>query len=110
MKEVILIEWLLKALRDSGLFRRNGFLLHVKIRAILLYMADMSHREITYVLRVVPSYHEAIRLWVKRLEQLITNIEARPRSMVAVDKTKVDGEWYYVWAAVDVDTRELLVI
>jgi len=32
--------------------------------------------------------------------------------MVAVDETKVkaDGEWCYVWAAIDVETRELLAI
>jgi transposase-like protein len=31
--------------------------------------------------------------------------------MVAVDETKIkaDGEWCYVWAAIDVDTRELLM-
>jgi transposase-like protein len=30
--------------------------------------------------------------------------------MVAVDETKIkgDGEWCYVWAVIDVDTRELL--
>ncbi|MBS7635259.1 DDE-type integrase/transposase/recombinase, partial [Candidatus Bathyarchaeota archaeon] len=32
--------------------------------------------------------------------------------MVAVDETKIkaNGEWRYVWAAIDVDTRELLAI
>jgi transposase-like protein len=32
--------------------------------------------------------------------------------MVAVDETKIkaDGEWCYVWAAIDVDTRELLAV
>jgi len=41
----------------------------VKVRAVLLYMAGLSYRDITYVLRVVPCSHEAVRLWVKKLEQ-----------------------------------------
>ena len=60
-----------------------------------------------YVLRVVPCSHEAVRLWVNKLEQVTVNVEARPRRIVAVDETKIkaDGEWCYVWDAIDVDTR-----
>ncbi|MBS7652907.1 hypothetical protein KEJ13_07250 [Candidatus Bathyarchaeota archaeon] len=76
--EVIFIRWLLKALRDSGLFRRNRFSLQLKVRAVLLYMAGLSYRDITYVLRVVPCSHEAVRLWVKKLELVTVNVEARP--------------------------------
>ncbi|MEM3549790.1 MAG: hypothetical protein QXN87_05185 [Candidatus Bathyarchaeia archaeon] len=36
--------------------------LKLKFRAVLLYMAGLSYREITYVLRVVPCSHEAVRL------------------------------------------------
>jgi len=56
------IKWLLKALKDSGLFRRNRFSLQVKVRAVLLYMAGLSYGDITYVLRVVPCSHESVRL------------------------------------------------
>ena len=82
----------------------------MKVRAVLLYMAGLSYRDIAYVLRVVPCSHEAVRLWVKKLELLTVKVEAKPRRMVAADETKVkvNGEWCYVWAAVDVDTRELL--
>jgi len=68
--EVMSIRWLLKALQNSGLFRRNRFSLQVKVRAVLLYMAGLSYRDITCVLRVVPCGHEAVRLWVKKLEQV----------------------------------------
>jgi len=110
--EVMSIRWLLKALMDSGLFRRNRFSLQSKVRAVLLYMAGLSYRDVTYVLRVVPCSHEAVRLWVKKLEQVNVNVDAKPRRKVAVDETKVkaDGEWCYVWAAIDVDTRELLAV
>jgi hypothetical protein len=36
----------------------------------------------TYVLRL---FHEAMRLWVRKLEQITINVEAKPRLMVAVD-------------------------
>jgi transposase-like protein len=51
-----------------------------------------------------------MRLRVRKLEQIAINVEAKPRRMVAVDETKIkaDKEWCYVWAAIDVDTRELL--
>ncbi|MEM2960341.1 MAG: hypothetical protein QXU67_01910 [Candidatus Bathyarchaeia archaeon] len=36
------------------------------------------------------------------------NVEAKPRRMVDVGeiKVKADGEWCYMWAAIDVDTHE----
>ena len=45
-------------------------------------------------------------------EQVTVNVEAKHRQMVAVDETRIkaDGEWCYVWAAIDVDTRELLAV
>jgi len=60
--EVISVRWLLKALHNSGLFRRNRFSLQVKVRAVLFYMAGLSYRDITYVLGVVPCSHEAVGL------------------------------------------------
>ena len=85
--EVFHIKWLLKALRDSGLFRRSRFSLQLKIRAILLYMASLSYRDIAYVLRAVPCSHEAVRLWVKKLEHVAVNVEAKARRMAVVDET-----------------------
>ncbi|KPV63142.1 MAG: hypothetical protein AOA65_1454 [Candidatus Bathyarchaeota archaeon BA1] len=59
----------------------------------------------------MPCSHEAVRLWVKKLGQVTVNVEAKHRRMVAVDETKVKAdEWCYVWAAMDVDTREPLAV
>ena len=52
-------------------------------------MAGLSYRDITHVLRVVPCSHEAVRLWVKKLEQVIVIVEAKHRRMVAVDETRL---------------------
>lgn len=73
--EVNPINWLPKALQSSGLFRRNRFSLKVKVRGVLLYIAGLSYRDLTYVLRVVPCSHEAVRLWVKKLEHVAANVK-----------------------------------
>ena len=96
---MISIRWLLKALQNSGLFRRNRFSLQVKVRAVLLYMAGLSYRDITYVLRVVPCSHEAVRLWVKRLEQVAVNVKVRGVWWLLARLS--GGEWCYVWAAIE---------
>jgi len=57
---VIFITWLLKALRDGGLFRVNRFWLPCRVKAILFYMAGLGYRDIGYVLRVVSCSHEAL--------------------------------------------------
>jgi len=77
------IRWLLKAL-GSGLFKINRFSLWLKVRAILLYMADLSYRDIAYMLRFVPCSHEAVRLWVKKLKQVTVNVEAKARAFLIV--------------------------
>jgi len=61
----------------------------MKIQAILLYMAGSSYRNITYVLKIIPCSNETVRLWVKKLEHITINIEAKPRKIVAIDETKI---------------------
>ena len=94
-----LLRWLLKALQNSGLFRRNRFSLQVKVRAVRLYMAGLSYRDITYVLRVVPCSHETVRLWVKRLEQVAVNVKVKGGWWLLTRLS--GGEWRYVWAAIE---------
>ncbi len=53
--------------------------------------------------------HEAVREWYARARGLV-QVEARKRRAIAVDETKVkvQGQWLYVWAAIDVDIWEVL--
>jgi putative transposase len=105
-------KWLLKALESSGLFTRNRFSLETKLKAVLLYLAILSYRDITYVLGFVPASHEAMRLWVKKIEHFNLNLAPKERRLVAVDETKIkaNGVCCFIWAAIDVDSRELLAI
>ena len=106
------MDWLLKALRDKGLFKRNRFPVRLKLRACLLYMAGLSYRDITYRLKVVPVSHMAVWKWVQRLEGFTLEVKPRMRRTIALDETKLKdaGQQFYVWAAIDVRTRELLAI
>ena len=52
---------------------------------------------------------EALRQWHHKFAQLFTN-SRKYRCCIAIDETKIKigDEWYYVWAAIDVDTWEIL--
>jgi len=54
--------------------------------------------------------HESVRIWFRRLREAFLRPERKRRSLVAVDETKLKlcGEHLYVWAAIDVKTKEIL--
>jgi hypothetical protein len=60
-------------------------------------------------LRPFPCSHEAERLWGKRLEHIIINVEDKYRRIVATDETKIktDGGVVLHLDAIDIDTHEL---
>ncbi|MGQ9642080.1 MAG: DDE-type integrase/transposase/recombinase [Thermoproteota archaeon] len=105
-------EWLLEAVVKAGLFRRNKVSVGHKVSACIMYMAGLSYRAMTVVSGLVPASHVAVYYWVQKLKGLISSCEPRVRRAVAVDETKlkVDGEHLYVWAAIDVDSREVLAV
>jgi len=51
--------------------------------------------------------HEAMRLWIRKLEQITINVEASLGLWWLLTKIKADGGLRL--AAIDVDTRELLM-
>jgi len=61
---------------------------------------------------LVKASREAVRLWVHKLESLTYHGPPKPRRLVAVDETetKLNGEWLYLWAAINVDKKEILAI
>ena len=94
-----------------GVFRWNRRPLRVKVLSTLLYYSGLSYRAVARVLRGLASFsHEAVRLWFHRLREAFPEPNRKRRRVVAVDETKLKlkGEQLYVWAAVDVKTREVL--
>jgi len=56
--------------------------------------------------------YEADRQWYHRVKELLCAPQKRYRPTVAIDKTKIKvrGTWYFFWAAVDTENRELLCV
>lgn len=95
----------------SGVFRWNRKPLKVKTLSTLLYYSGLSYRVVARVLRGLARFsHESVRLWFRRLRKAFPRPERKCRSLVAVDETKLKlcGEHLYVWAAIDIKTKEVL--
>ena len=97
------LERLLEAVKGAGLFKRNKVSLEVKVRAMVLYLAGLSTRGMTERYGLIKASREAVRLWVHKIESLAYHGPPRPRRLVAIDETKakLNGEWLYLWAAID---------
>jgi len=94
--------------RQEKVFSREDTPTERRVEVVFLYHAGLSLRRVE---RIVGRSHEAVRQWYHRLAHLF-DPEPDHHSTVAVDKTTVnveDGE-VYVWAAVDVDTFEVVYI
>ena len=80
---------------------------------IVLLFHGLSCRKTAEVLSFFDeASYEAARQWYHRARNLLSAPQKRHRSMVAIDETKikVKGMWYYLWAAVDTENRELLCV
>ena len=98
------------ALRERRIFRRARTDDRVRALGIVLYHLGLSFRDTSLVLdNFVPRSHEAVRQWYVRSRGLFQVRKAQRRAL-AIDETKVkiQGEWLYVWAAIDVDTWEIV--
>jgi transposase-like protein len=69
-------------------------------------LRDLSER-----LCLTGASRESVRIWVHRFSSLFRP-SRRVRRPVAVGETvlKVNGQTCYLWAAIDVDTKEVLVV
>ena len=101
---------LIELVRGKNIFRWNKKKIEIKLIATILYYAGISLRKTSKFLRDFEKFsHEALRQWYHKFAQLFTNSRKYRRCM-AIDETKIKigDEWYYVWAAIDVDTWEIL--
>jgi len=79
-----------------------------RVEAAFLYHSGLSYRRVQ---RVVGRSYEAVRQWYHRLANLF-DPNPNYHSTVAIDETKlkVEETEVYVWAAVDLDTFEVIPI
>ena len=84
----------------------------VRAFAVRLHATGCSLRETQAILRLfgVQRSHQAIFQWVHRVADSVPDPpEAQPKR-VAVDETavKINGEWSWLYAAIDLDTKLIL--
>ncbi|MEW5759348.1 MAG: DDE-type integrase/transposase/recombinase [Candidatus Thermoplasmatota archaeon] len=79
--------------------------------AVLVYHFGLSYRNAQEILKAFePRSHEAIRKWYHRLSALFPRVQRKKRRAIAIDETKlkVRDKWFYVWAAIDIDSWKVL--
>ena len=94
-------------------FQRERKKNRTRALAIALYYLGVSLRDTAeMVCNFEVVSHEAVRLWFQRFGTIRPVLEQKERKVVAIDETvlKIKKRWYYLWAAIDVDTKELLGI
>ena len=66
----------------------------------------------TYQTKVIDASHVSVHNWVHALKGIVSDVPRKERRVVAIDETKlkIHGRQVFVWAAIDVDTRELLAV
>jgi transposase-like protein len=71
----------------------------------------LSLRDLSERLCLTGASRESVRIWAHRSSSLFKPSK-RARRLVAVDETvlKVNGQICYLWAAIDVDTNEILAL
>ncbi len=105
-----ILSYLEKVLEAKNIFERQRKKTSSRALGILLYHFGVSLRNCH---EVVSSFelvsHESVRLWYHKAEGLFS-VEKAFRRVIAIDETKVkiNGKWHILWAAIDVDTWEVL--
>jgi len=85
----------------------------LKILAALLYFFGLSLRKTSEFLSLFEEIsHESVRIYYHRLKKVLKQPRKKERRLIAIDETKIKLEkrLIFVWAAVDVDTKECLAI
>jgi len=61
---------------------------------------------------IIRACYRSVHYWVCEFKEIRIDAERKARRLVAIDETKlkVNGKHVFVWAAIDVDTRELLAV
>jgi len=95
----------------SNLFRSHRYSPEEKLYSVTLFTAGLSLRDLSERLCLTCASRESVRIWVHRFSSLFKPLK-RARRLVAVDETvlKVKGQICYLWAAIDVDTNEILAL
>jgi len=98
--------------KSTKVFRRNKKDIELKILAALLYFFGLSLRKTSMFLSLFEEIsHESVRIYYHRLK-VLKQPRKKERKLIAIDETKLklENKQIFVWAAIDVDTKECLAI
>ena len=107
------IEGLIDRAKKSKVFKRNKKSLEVKILAGLLYFFGLSLRKTSLFMSLFEEVsYESVRKYYHRLKYVLKQPRKKERKLIAVDETiiRVGERRVFVWAAIDVETKECLGI
>jgi transposase-like protein len=95
----------------TRLFRHHRYSPLEKLYSVILFISGLSLRDVSERFCLTFASRESVRIWAHRSSSLFKP-SRRVRRLVAVDETvlKVNGQICYLWAAIDVDTNEILAI
>ena len=99
-----------EVLEAKNVFERHRKSLRTRALGILLYHLGISLRNCSLVLSSFEEVsHESVRQWYHRSQNLF-RVRCCHRQVIAVDETmiKIHGKRHLLWAAIDVDTWEIL--
>ena len=94
------------------MFERDKVPIEIKIFGIAIYIQTSSVRRTARIL----SDHlvsMGVHKWIKKFEEKLPIVtERKPRKIIAIDEAvvKANGENYYVYAAIDVERNELILM
>ena len=107
MKAETIIYWVVSALKP---FRRNKIPPEKKIKAVELYLRGLSYRQVAEILEIShTTVWETVQKLAKTIYQPKLLAVKKQRKFIAVDETviKINGEKRFLWAAIDVESREV---
>jgi len=107
------IQQLIQEIKAKKVFRRNKKNVEFKILAALLYFFGLSLRKTSKFLSLFEQIsHESVRIYYHRIKKVIKQPEKKKRRLIAIDETKLKlgNRQIFIWSAVDVDTKECLLI
>jgi len=94
----------------SKAFKYNRTPLKLRTLALALFLQGLGIRRIS---KIIEKSKTAIHYWTIRFREALNyRAERKERRCIAIDETKikVNDKWYFIYAAIDVDTRELVCI
>jgi len=104
---------LIEEIKATKVFRRNKKDVKIKILAALLYFFGLSLRKTSQFLSLFDKIsHESVRIYYHRLKRIIDQPTKKKRRLIAIDETKIklEKKQIFVWAAIDVDSKECLFV